>query len=301
MKLAVLMSTYNGELFLRQQIESILAQSCEFQVDLLVRDDGSSDRTHSILDEYARAGKLHWYMGENLKPAKSFLDLLQHSCGYDYYAFADQDDVWYPQKLQNGVNCLREYTGPAMSFANARLVDEELQSLGRNVYRNPPKTDFYSVTYGAGILGCTVVFNRSLAQLIQECPIPTNLIMHDYYLGIVCTLHNGTIVFDNTTCMDYRQHGHNVVGSSWKKTDALRDRIRQITVKKTNTVDKMADCICRNYPHASNQKKLQWLKDISCYKSSFFCAFKLATDRKPASNSLNMAITLRLSYLLRNR
>lgn len=301
MRLAVLMSTYNGERFLRQQIDSILVQVCDCQVDLWVRDDGSQDHTCEILEEYATAGKLQWYIGPNLKPAKSFLDLLKQCPGYDYYAFADQDDYWYPDKLQNGIDRLSGIAVPALSFANARLVDVALQPLGRNVYRNPPHTDFWSVTCGAGILGCTVVFNKMLAQLIQEKPLPQELIMHDYYLGIVCALHDGEILYDHAPCMDYRQHDNNVVGSSSNKLGALKDRIRQLTVPAVNTLDKMADIICAHYPDVPNQEKREWLQGVSCYRESFFRAAKLAMDRRPIYNSWNMEITLRLSILLRNR
>ena len=301
MRLAVLMSTYNGERFLEQQIESILNQVCDFGIDLWVRDDGSTDHTCEILDAYAAAGKLKWYTGQNLKPAKSFLDLVHHCPGYDYYAFADQDDYWYSDKLQNGVERLKDIKGPAMSCTNARLVDGQLQPLGRNVNRNAPHLDFYSVTCGAGIMGCTIVFNSDLAKLIQNVPLPQNLIMHDSYVSIVCTLHDGVILYDHAASMDYRQHGNNVVGSSWKKMSALKERFGRLTVKSTNTLDKMAASICENYPWAPNAKKLHWLKRVSRYRESFFRAAVLAVDTRPTYNSRNMSITLRLTMLLRNR
>lgn len=301
MKLAVLMSTYNGERFLRQQIESILSQDCDFQVDLWIRDDGSKDCTCKILEEYASSGKLNWYTGDNLRPAKSFLNLIQHCSGYDYYAFADQDDYWYPDKLQNGVNRLKGISGPALSYANARLVDRDLQPLGRNVYRKPPHTDFYSITCGAGVMGCTSVFNAELAHLIQDAPIPKDIVMHDYYMGVVCTLYDGVVLYDHEACMDYRQHGNNVVGSSWKKKDALRQRVQWITKKSDVTLDKMAESICRNYSHVPNEQKLKWLKRVSRYRDSFANAFCLAVDPKPDYNSWNMWITLRMAILLRNR
>lgn len=301
MKLAILMSTYNGEKFLHQQIESILNQTCDCEVDLWVRDDGSTDGTQDILKAYADAGKLRWYTGPNLKPAKSFLDLLKHCSGYDFYAFADQDDYWYPDKLSRGMEKIKSCSGPAMSFANARLVDAQLQPVGRNVYRVPPYTDFYSITCNGGILGCTIVFNKKLAQLIQEKPIPKDVVMHDYYLGIVCTLHDGEVIYDSSACMDYRQHGSNVVGTSWKKIDALKNRVGILTVKNSNTIDKMAEAICRNYEAVPDMKKLQWLKRVSYYRKSVFHATGLALDRKPSYNSINMGITLRLAILLRNR
>lgn len=301
MKLAVLMSTYNGERFLHQQIESIFNQVCDCQVDLWVRDDGSTDGTQAILQSYADSQKLRWYTGPNLKPAKSFLDLVQHCPGYDYYAFSDQDDVWYPDKLQRGITHIRELSIPAISFANAHLVDGELNTLGRNVHRNPPHVDFYSVTCDARIMGCTIVFNNMLARLIQNAPMPKDLVMHDYYLGVVCALHDGEILYDHAPCMDYCQHGNNVVGSSSSKIGALKNRIRLLTKKMPTTLDRMAASICENYPDAPNREKWEWLYHVSRYRESFFRAAKLALDRRPTYNSRNMEITLRLCILLRNR
>lgn len=301
MKIAVLMSTYNGEKFLRQQIESILNQSGEFQLDLWVRDDGSRDNTCTILQEYADQGKLHWYTGENLKPARSFLHLVRHVQGYDCYAFSDQDDVWYPDKLSRGLQQLQTVTGPAVYCSNARLVDAQLNYLGRDVYTKAPHTDFYSVTCASGILGCTMMFNAEAARLIQEKPMPEELRMHDCYLSIVCTLHDGTSFYDPIPSLDYRQHGNNVVGSCWTKWDALKNRIGQITRKRQMTIDKMAHSICSNYPDAPNREKLEWLRSVAQYRNSFLSAAMLAVDRKPSYNSLNKSLTLRLAILLRNR
>lgn len=301
MNVAVLMSTYNGGLYLREQIESILNQQCEAQLDLWVRDDGSTDDTIKILEEYAEKKKLHWYTGNNLKPAKSFLELLQVCPNNDYYVLADQDDFWYPNKVQQGIERIKNIRGPAISCANARLVDSVLQDLGRNVYRNPPHTDFYSVTCSGGILGCTMVFNDALAKLIQEKPMPKNVVMHDYYLCIVCALHDGVILYNHDACLDYRQHGNNVVGSSSNKWDALKNRIFGLIKKVPKTIDMMAASICENYPDAPNREKWEWLWEVSRYRESFWRAAKLALDRRPTYNSRNMELTLRLCILLRNR
>ena len=99
MRVAVLMSTYNGEKYLNEQIDSILSQSGNFELSLLVRDDGSTDETINILNKYQNLGKLKWYSGKNLGPGKSFIDLLYKTHGYDYYAFSDQDDVWMTGKI----------------------------------------------------------------------------------------------------------------------------------------------------------------------------------------------------------
>ena len=98
-KIAVLMSTYNGEEFLRDQIESILNQE-KVNVTLYVRDDGSSDRTVEILSSYEEQGKLKLICGKNCGVGNSFMHLLYTSDqDFDFYAFSDQDDIWLPDKL----------------------------------------------------------------------------------------------------------------------------------------------------------------------------------------------------------
>ena len=96
------MSTYNGQKYIRQQIDSILQQT-NVEVNLLVRDDGSKDDTIKILDEYKQEGKLTYYTGPNLGPQLSFLNLLNNCPKADYYAFADQDDYWEKDKLSTAV------------------------------------------------------------------------------------------------------------------------------------------------------------------------------------------------------
>lgn len=301
MKLAVLLSSYNGEKFIKEQIDSILAQQGDFSVELWVRDDGSSDSTPQILEAYAREGKLQWYTGENLKPAKSFMNLLLRCPGYDYYAFADQDDYWYPEKLHTALDHLKVCKGPAISFANARLVDGKLQSLGRNVYKRPPQRDFYSLLMGSNIIGCTMLLNSEMARLAQEKPMPEEIFMHDYYLLNLCTLYGGTVVYDETPHMDYRQHGGNVIGAKWTKLDALKDRVRRITKPAKVSIAAQSKNLLQLYSDAPAGDRLTFLRQVADYRSSFFSALKLACSRKPKFNGKNMEITIRLAVLLRNR
>ena len=96
-KVIVLMSTYNGEKYIKQQVDSILNQE-NVSVELVVRDDGSNDNTISILKEYEKAGKLIWYTGDNKGAAYSFFDLMEYAKNryddYCYFALSDQDDIW---------------------------------------------------------------------------------------------------------------------------------------------------------------------------------------------------------------
>ena len=184
MRVAVLMSTYNGENYMKEQIESILNQRGNFELDLWVRDDGSTDATKKILMQYEIEKKLHWYEGRNLKPALSFMDLIKHCENYDYYAFADQDDYWMPDKLWTGIMQIKDIKTPSLYCSNAELVNDKLKSLGRDVYKCDPKTDIYTLACAGGLLGCTMIFNCALAQMIQNYSIPERLVMHDFILRL---------------------------------------------------------------------------------------------------------------------
>lgn len=301
MKAVVLLSSYNGEKYIRVQIDSILAQECAIPFDLWVRDDGSTDSTQQILQQYAEAGKLRWYTGKNLRPAKSFLDLVHHCPGYDYYAFADQDDYWLPQKLSAGIEQLINIPSPALYFANAQLVGNHLQSLGRDVYTRNPYHDYYTLMCEGGLLGCTMVFNSKLAELIRSAPIPEKLIMHDFYAAAVCALFDGQILYDSTPYMQYRQHGNNVVGVSRSKLQALSNRLHTITRKMPITVAEQAQSLMSCYPNIPDKDKLSWLKKVAGYRDSLLNAVALALSPRTHYCNKNKAITLRLALLLRNR
>ena len=106
MKLIVLMSTYNGEKYLREQLNSLVTQ--KFKPDqIMIRDDGSNDSTMDIIKYYADSYKfIKYYQGENLGPAKSFMELINKAEDADYYALCDQDDVWFDDKLSTAVDTL---------------------------------------------------------------------------------------------------------------------------------------------------------------------------------------------------
>lgn len=301
MKIAVLMSTFNGEKYIKGQIDSILNQESDFQIDLWVRDDGSTDRTIYILDEYVKRGQLRWYTGINLGPARSFLDLLNHCVGYDYYAFADQDDYWMSGKISAAIEMLEGKKGPQLYFSNAELVDSKLNSLGRNVYINSPRLDFETLTCAGGILGCTTVFNAELAHWIQERELPKHVVMHDFYLDELCLALGGNITFDLRAFMKYRQHENNVVGVSSGIVRTVQNRITDIVKKPKVSIAEQADEILKLYRKDISKEKANWLRRIALYKTSFLKRLRLAFSLKTTYMNVNMGLKLRLSILLGNR
>lgn len=104
---SVLMSTYNGAKYIREQIDSILNQK-DVNVELLIRDDGSSDNTAEICKEYQKKNtNIRFYQGENIGVGKSFMELLKKAPEADYYSFSDQDDVWLEDKLSRAVKMIK--------------------------------------------------------------------------------------------------------------------------------------------------------------------------------------------------
>ena len=125
-KVQVLLSTYNGEKYLKEQLDSIIAQK-GVDVHILARDDGSKDDTIKILEGYENIDIIK---GSNIGVCKSFFELINKSGEYDYYSFADQDDVWDCDKLVIAINKLEKCNSkPAVYASNTRLVDANLTFL----------------------------------------------------------------------------------------------------------------------------------------------------------------------------
>ena len=301
LKVAVLMSTYNGGRYLREQIDSILQQKGDFNLDLWVRDDGSTDETRKILDEYCKQGKLHWYSDQNLGPALSFLNLIQTVKDYDIYAFADQDDYWLTDKVDRAVTQLKAVDCPALYFANAEMVDSKLDSLGRNVYKLSPALDFKTLTCAGGLLGCTMAFNAKLASYIQDFQLPKKLVMHDFYLAELCLALDGSIIYDSQAVMKYRQHGDNVVGVSYGLLATIKDRLHEIRTPNKVGIDVQAYYLAKIYKKDISSQKLMWLQKIANYKQKAFSRIRLALSPSVHYVNRNQSLKLRLAILKGNR
>lgn len=299
-KIAVLMSTYNGEKYLREQIDSILAQKGNFELTLIIRDDGSKDGTVTILKEYENLGKIEWYQGVNCGPAISFMELLHKAEGYDYYAFADQDDYWLDCKIRKAVSKL-ENEKPQLYFGNGLLVNEKLESLGSHVYKKRPVTDFNTVLCAGGLLGCTMVFNKKLADIVRAKALPKSIVMHDFYVALICSGAGGEIIYDHKAYIKYRQHGGNVVGVSHGIMGKVKDRIASIRKKPSVSIESQAQDLLKRYSDVILSDNKLFLSKVAGYRRTFLSRVSLACSSKTRYVNMNKSITLRLAILLGNR
>ncbi len=300
-KIIVLMSTYNGEKYLRQQIESILNQK-DCMIELFVRDDGSSDTTINILDEYRELNQLSWYSGEKLGAAKSFYDLLLRASGCEYYAFADQDDIWDEDKLYNAINALKKYESePAIYYSNARITDEHGNDVGINTYKVKQNVNFEGFVCSGGALGCTMVLNRKLRQIAINGGMPDKIIMHDDYLTSLNLSLEGRVIYDHAPHMSYRQHNNNVIGIPTNLKQAIQSRYQTfVTPVKVSIAEQTFDIIER-FNELIPHKNIKFLYKVAHYRNKLLNRVYLAFHFKTKYVSLKSSVYIRLGLLCGKR
>lgn len=220
----ILLAAYNGEKYLREQLDSILHQD-DGRWHLTLSDDGSTDGTCAILDEYAARypDKItHYRSGRRFGCARDhFLHLMRRSRA-DYILFCDQDDVWYADKVRLSLDKLAHMERecgkdtPLLVFTDQAAVDQDLHVIhpSMTAYQHRPVhcLDWRSLTLQNVVNGCTMAFNRALADLAAKCPDDSLLPMHDGWIAIIAARF-GRMEYIAQSTMGYRQHGHNSVGA----------------------------------------------------------------------------------------
>ena len=217
----LLLATYNGVRYLHKQLQSVESQTLPV-AGITVRDDGSTDGSEVLVQKWAEdRPNVRWLQGPRLGAAKSFLALLD-GCEdeYDYFAFADQDDVWLPDKIERAVFCLSRKGAdePAMYCSRVEYVDESLRHVAYS--KIPKKVGFANALVENVAIGCTVVLNRSARSLIRR-GVPKQVLMHDWWCYLVISAF-GKVVFDERPSMKYRQHASNAIGGTSSRVELIR-------------------------------------------------------------------------------
>lgn len=209
-RVAVLLATYNGAAYLREFLDSLLAQS-ESAFTLFVRDDGSTDGSIQIIKEYS--GSLSIVLiesSERLGPARNFHRLLRAAgSGFDTYMFADQDDVWLPAKIARAWTYSHGRRSAVLYLTAFNYVDCNRVFLRRS---RPPRVvgPKNAVVQSLGP-GCAMAVNAMARNILLGFNIPPG-VMHDRWFYFVISLY-GEVVYDNEVNLMYRLHGNNTVGA----------------------------------------------------------------------------------------
>lgn len=216
MKVNIVMSTYNGELFLTEQIISIQEQTFK-NWQLFIRDDGSSDHTPEIIKFFAENDSRIIFINEdnreNFGVIKNFFTLVKYD-NADYYFFSDQDDVWLPNKMELMLSKAfqRPADLPLMVYTDLMVVDQNLQVLNKSMIRlqsHHPNTTLIQELTENTVTGGVSMINHALAKRWQTT---NDIIMHDWYLALLATA-TGELLYVDQPGELYRQHDNNVLGA----------------------------------------------------------------------------------------
>ena len=216
MKVNILMSTYNGQQFLTEQIRSIQDQSYT-DWTLFIRDDGSSDNTKEILKDFERQdSRIHLIdsdKSDNLGVIKSFHKLVNHDRA-DYYFFSDQDDVWLLNKLELSLKEAQNYLAdlPLMVYMDLKVVNQDLEIMTESMVKSQShhaNTELVQELTENTVTGGVAMINHALAEMWQETD---DILMHDWYLALLASAF-GNLVFIDQPGELYRQHSDNVLGA----------------------------------------------------------------------------------------
>ena len=232
-KIQILLSTYNGEKYIREQLDSYIALENYENVSVLIRDDGSTDKTLEILNEYREKHGFEVIFGENIGFNASMYEIMKHrdrEC--DYYAFSDQDDVWLKDKLVRAIDKLscEDKSVPLMYAACSYLTDESLNITGCTLV--PKKSlGFYNAMVQNVCPGHSQVINRALMDILSEL-YSDKIMVLDYWTYLLAGAV-GRVVFEKTPSTLYRQHKTNAIGCEHSRLKVLKNRISRVRTKKS--------------------------------------------------------------------
>ena len=280
-KVLVLLSTYNGEQYLREQLDSLYAQE-GVEMNLLVRDDGSKDSTFSILEEYkSKYGRMDIIKGQNVGAGPSFLELIKIAMSdystYEYYSFCDQDDVWLNNKLNVAVRSLDSSDSELKLYCGHATPTDQ--------FLNPIKAPQMRRSYSLGsnivasrVLGCTMVFNKKLLlEVARIIPSIENgalkdykLPLHDGWTSLVAYALGADVITSNEPYMYYRQHGGNVVGSGKNTLHLLKARLFRY-LRSENLKSKKCEIALRVYGNDIPEPSRIFIRQCANYRHSFTC------------------------------
>lgn len=230
----ILLATYNGEKYLREQIDSILNQTYK-NIRLIVSDDCSKDGTRKILEEYKNKDERIkvYYQEKNLGVVKN-IEFLLGKVESPYYMLADQDDYWLPEKAEKSLETLKNNNADLV-FGDLEVVDENLNTmyesfnnymlLSRKINKY---IDSYKVNYLYNcVTGCTVLSKKEIIEKILPLPTNSKYLIHDHWIGLMVSL-NGKLAYMPEKYIKYRQHGNNQVGTEkishgFKKLEQVRE------------------------------------------------------------------------------
>ena len=232
--LIIIMAVYNGETYLSEQLSSIFENTYK-KFCLHICDDGSTDRTEAIINEWKGKYPEQIFYHKNEKNKGVIQNFLQAAKDLeaDYYMFCDQDDFWLKNKIEDTLQFMKRIEKrnkgvPVAVFGDAKVTDENLNLLSGSFQRqsgfHSQKTDLPHLLMENKLLGCTVMFNHALKEKLSV--FPPRIRMHDWWVGLIASAF-GAIGYLDEPLLLYRQHGKNIIGNTSQK-NYIKNRLKNL-------------------------------------------------------------------------
>lgn len=286
--IAVLMATYNGALYLNEQIDSILNQTLP-PATIIVSDDGSDDGTITILEKYAAEEKIKFIQNDSRSGVVgNFINCLhQLPAGY-YFALSDQDDIWHPSKLEECFHALQKIeheNQPCMVYSDLCLIDAKKNiinrsfrsELGHHKYKHCLET----LLFGNFVLGCTTLCNYTFKNYIIGMPIHPSF-NHDAWMALVSYTFGQTYSIDKAL-VDYRQHSTNVTIRTHNKKTVLHryiNHVKQLFTKNDFLEDRfpIVDLFYSQYKSSIASQKRKYFENFLELQNKSYLSKKIAFE-----------------------
>lgn len=291
----ILLSSYNGEKYIEKQIESILQQE-DVEVSILIRDDGSTDGTIDILKKLSRNPKITYYEGKNIGPAKSFMELINKSGEFDYYAFSDQDDIWDSKKVINAIKKLENLSNqPALYISALEIVDENLNT--QQIKKIDANFTFESELIKNFATGCTEVYNKKLCSIIKKYN-PNFIMMHDSWICRVCYAIGGHVIVDDKAYIKYRQHSNNVLGYKDNGIQKIKKQFKIAFKDKINIRVNISKELKSGYEAMLTEETKKVINHVINYKKNIKSKIWLLFNKKFRTNNFVVNMQMIIAILL---
>ena len=295
----ILLSTYNGEKYLEEQLQSIFSQTYWSYCTLFVRDDGSKDGTLAILKKYEAEGKLILSEGENIGFVKSFFWLIKNAPDCDYYSFADQDDVWKRDKIEHGVKILEanKCNLSLLYFSDYAIIDGQGKSVNKHYISQQIKPSFFNAMTLNQASGFTMLFNRILRDSLITI-VPEKGQYHDYWVYLYANAF-GKVLYDSFICAEYRRHSNNESETSIRGFALFNNRVKRFFIN--NSGNSFAGTLAPFRKYFYERLSVQNKKILDLFCSSLSLKSSISKTFFPARyrNKLFEDIAIRILFLLR--
>jgi glycosyltransferase involved in cell wall biosynthesis len=277
-KVLVLLSTYNGAKYLKEQLDSLFSQTHK-DFEIIARDDCSSDETLEILQFY---NIKILQAKENLGAKISFSTLLEYAVNNtnsEYFMFCDQDDIWDEDKIENTLVKMQDIERlntetSVLIHTDLKVVDKNLNMLNKSFMSfqsiDAKYNKLNNLLIQNTVTGCTMMINRKLVTICL--PIPKEAIMHDWWIGLVASKF-GHIEYLNRTTISYRQHANNSIGAKKLNLKYMLEQILKSDLLLENI--HQAEAFLNIYREEFDKNTISMLEDFSDIKSKSFFTKRL--------------------------